>query len=158
MFRFNFVRFSACAALLFGANLIAGGFWLQIGNPIASHDAKAKNAVLVARPWGCHSPEAAKVSGTAEGIVNGQRKTITLDLVALSETASYAVMRQWPSEGAWVVRLTAALPGLTTSALVPIGSDGFDRGNTKFFAGEPPAADLDAMLHTMAAQQVAARR
>jgi len=149
----NISLIAACAAGLFCADLFAGGFWLQLGNPIASHDAKARNAVVIVRPWGCHSPEAAKLSGTAEGMVHGERRTVTLELTPLSETATYAVMRQWPADGAWVLRVTATLPGATTSALIPVTAEGFNRGKTKFFAGEPPAADLDAMLHAKTPEQ-----
>ncbi|HZU24958.1 MAG TPA: hypothetical protein VFA04_05520 [Bryobacteraceae bacterium] len=158
MFRFNNASFiAACAAGLLCADLFAGGFWLQLGDPSANPDAKAKNAVVIVRPFGCISPADAKLTGTAEGMLNGQRRTIALDLVPLSEKATYAVLREWPAEGSWVLRLTASVPGRTTSALVPVTAEGFNRAMVKFFQGDPPRSDLEAMLHTMAAQQLAAK-
>ncbi len=137
---------ASCGFFLFCADLLAGGFWLSLGNPVASHDPKAKNAVLLVKPTGCISPADSTVSGTAEGVVEGKRESVPLQLVRLSEPATWAVVRQWPREGVWVVRLTATYQDRTTSALVPIGSDGFHRESAKFFRGAAPENELMAML------------
>jgi len=159
MLRFtNTTLMAACAAGLFCADLLAGGFFLTLGNPVASHDPKAQGAVLLVRPDGCHNPVGAKVEGTAEGIVGGVRRSVTLDLTPLAAPGTYAVMHQWPAEGTWVLRLTARSDGRTTSALVPVDADGFHRESAKWFPGEAPAGELDAMLHGTASRQVAASR
>ncbi len=159
MFRsMNSFLFVAGAAGLFCADLLAGGFFLTLGNPVASHDLKAKHAVLLVRPDGCQNPVTAKVLGSAEGIVDGQRRSIPLDLVTLSTPGTYAVMRQWPSEGAWVLRLTATFNERTTSALVPVTRDGFDRGQAKWYPHDAPDSDLEAMLRNANVPQVAAKQ
>ncbi len=137
---------ASCGLFLFCADLLAGGFSLNLGNPVASHDPKAKNAILLVRPVGCISPVDTVVSGTAEGVVNGKRESVPLQLVRLAEPATWAVMREWPAEGAWVVRLTARYQDRTTSALVPITADGFHRESAKFYAGTAPDNELVAML------------
>ena len=51
---------------VFGAAVtFAGGFNLEFGNPAANPDAKAKDAAVVVRAVGCHSPEKAVFTGTA---------------------------------------------------------------------------------------------
>lgn len=159
MVRFNnSILIAACAAGLFSADLLAGGFFITLGNPAASHDPKAKNAVLLVRPDGCQNPVGAKVDGMVEGIVAGERRSVPLDLIPLETKGTYAVMRQWPAEGTWVVRITARFGGRTTSALVPVDDDSFHRELAKWYPGEPPAGALDAMLQHSAGSRVAETR
>src|SRR5882672_2063950 len=79
---------------------LAGGFFLTIGNPVAANVPQAKGAVLVVRPDGCHEPAKAKITGAAEGIGNGARRSVPLKLTALPTPGVYAVNREWPAEGA----------------------------------------------------------
>ena len=83
----------------------AGGFYLAVSAPDPA-DARMKGAVLVFRALGCHGPGSG-VSATAEGIVNGKRKSIALKLKPLGND-TYIANRQWPKEGRWVVAATAA--------------------------------------------------
>lgn len=80
--------------------LFAGSLALEIGNPSANPEALAKHAVLVARMTACTSPEKTTVTASAEGIVDGTRKSIPLKIVALSTAGTYAVVREWPAEEA----------------------------------------------------------
>src|SRR3954468_24443124 len=84
--------------------LMAGGFWLELGNPEASPEARKANAVLTVRALGCHDPATARVTATAIGILNGQRKTLPVELVKLSAPGTYAITQQWPKEGKWVIQ------------------------------------------------------
>ena len=159
MFRFNKSTFlTACAAGLFSASLLAGGFFITLGNPAASHDPQAQGAVLLVRPDGCIKPVGAKVEGSAVGVVGGQRRTIALTLVPLAAPGTYAVMHQWPSEGRWVLRFTARIDSLTTSALVPADAEGVHREAAKSYRNTPPADAVDAMLQASAGAQLAARQ
>jgi hypothetical protein len=101
---------------------LAGGFFLTIGNPVAANVPQAKGAVLVVRPDGCHEPAKAQITGTAEGIVNGARRSVPLKLTALPTPGVYAVNREWPAEGVWVVNLTGV-----SSAQQPVLSFRSDR-------------------------------
>ena len=65
----------AGVALAAAGQLMAGGFWLQLGNPEASAEARKANAVVTIKAVGCHDPASAKVTATAVGMVNGERRT-----------------------------------------------------------------------------------
>ena len=66
------------AVLALAGQLFAGGFWLQLGNPEASAEARKVNAVVTIKATGCHDPALAKVTATAIGMVDGQRRSIPL--------------------------------------------------------------------------------
>jgi len=53
---------AALAAVMFTIPALAGGFWITLGNPEASSEAKAMNAVLTLMFTGCGNPAAAKVT------------------------------------------------------------------------------------------------
>ncbi|HVX66386.1 MAG TPA: hypothetical protein VHA11_07285 [Bryobacteraceae bacterium] len=139
------------AMLTLAGQLFAGGFWLQLGNPEASGDGRAKNAVLTVKAVGCHNPEAASVTATAIGGSNGERRSIPLRLERLSEPGLFALTRQWPATGRWVVQLVGRNTvekntEIFTYALVGDGPGGVDRSRAKFSAHAFQDADIDAML------------
>ena len=102
---------------------LAGGFQLSIETPTGAADPQLKDVVLVARTYGCHQPADAKLTATAEGLLNGQRKSMPLELRSIG-SGVYAIKQQWPSEGAWVLTLTGAYNGMTSSVLVELGPNG----------------------------------
>lgn len=87
--------FPVALTLALAAPLFAGGFWIEIGTPSANAEARQNNAVLLARVTGCHDPAKAVVSATAEGIVNGQPRSIALHPVRLTLTGAYAIKHEW---------------------------------------------------------------
>lgn len=95
-----------------------GGFALRVEKPAATSE-----ALLVVRTFGCAHPENARVTGTAEGFVDGQRRSVPLRFERQA-TGVYAVERHWPAEGRWVLAITGAYQGMTSSVLVTPGSDG----------------------------------
>lgn len=137
------------AAIAFAAvmPLLAGGFYLEVGNPSANHDPKAKDALFVVRPTGCHEPEKASLSATAEGKVDGKRQSLPLKLIPLSSPGSYAVPRDFPATGSWVVTVVGvAINGPVTSIAVPVNPKGFDRASIKFVPGKIPSEDIEKMI------------
>lgn len=115
---------ASLGALLLAASssASAGGFQLSVETPSGS-DPQMKDIVLLARTYGCHQPADAKLSATAEGLVNGARKSVALELRSIG-SGVYAIKQQWPSEGTWVVALTGAYNGMTSSVLVELGPNG----------------------------------
>jgi hypothetical protein len=128
---------------------LAGGFFLTIGNPVAANVPQVKGAVLVVRPDGCEQPAKAQITGTAEGIVNGARRSVPLKLTTLPTPGVYAVYREWPAEGVWVVNLTGVYRGATTSAIVPIGPKGFMRESSKFLPRAASEVEIEASLRAL---------
>jgi hypothetical protein len=126
--------------------LLAGGLFVMLGNPDASPEARAHNAVLTLKLAGCHEPEKATITATAIRLADGKRQTIPLKLIALSEAGSYAVTRQWPEKERWVLQFVATDQSRITSTLVAAGPDGIDRHNAKMAMQPPAEADLIALL------------
>src|SRR5258707_11557045 len=94
--------FAVCAI---GAVALASEFTFTIGSPVASQDFQMKAASFVFRTEGCAEPAKAQVGGSAEGLVNGTRKSVALKVVPASKPGVYAVYQTWPAEGEWVVNL-----------------------------------------------------
>lgn len=131
----------------------AGTFFrLEIGNPIAAGtDTKVKDlkkAVLVVRPRLCDDERSVRITGTAEGVVNGARQTVALRLVALSTTGVHAVQQQWPDSGSWILHLTGTCPATraVTSAIVPVAKTGFVREKTQLLPLSATKAQVEAAL------------
>ena len=77
--------------------------WISIEYPVNPYDQTTRDAFLVVHAFHHGTPMAFPVSGTAEGIVNGQRRTITLDFGTTSRTGAYALKKQWPDQGTWTL-------------------------------------------------------
>ena len=144
MFRVGMV---ACAV---AAVAIAEGFTFNIGNPVASQDFRAKTASFVFRTEGCADPAKSQISGTAEGIVKGARRSLALKVLATSKPGVYAVDQNWPAEGAWVVNLKGSCDNANAGALIPIGPRGFIRESSKFFARPATDKEIETSLKAIA--------
>ncbi|MGA8030557.1 MAG: hypothetical protein WB992_25720 [Bryobacteraceae bacterium] len=144
--------FSVATALITATSLIAGGFALQIGKPSSNVEAQSKNAVLVVHGYACHDPEKTTVTATAEGIVNGKRESIPLKLITLSDQSSYALTRQWPADGKWIIALTEANPKFNgqPSVIVKVDGDSVDFASITRLTQAPEKADVEAALNTTA--------
>ena len=145
-------------ATLFALALVASSAWgkdfsLTIGNPVAvalpDGVVKKKNAGMAFRVENCADVANAQVTATAEGIVNGARRSVPLRLVAATTPGAFAVPHDWPLEGAWVVHLTGHCGASTASAIVPFGPNGFLRESSKFFPRAATAAEVEAFLKTL---------
>jgi len=143
MWRLGLVT-SAVAALAAGQT-----FTFTIGSPVASQDGRSKLAAFVFRTEGCADPSKATVDGTAEGLIQGTRKSVALKTVALSTPGVYAVYPTWGADGDWVVNLHGTCAAASAGALIPIGPGGFNRGSSKFFPRPATAQELDAALQTL---------
>jgi hypothetical protein len=140
------MRKTLVVLLALAGQVLAGGFFLQLGNPEASAEARKLGAVVTVKAAGCHDPAAAKVTATAIGVIQGQRRTIPLEVKALSEPGMFAIVGQWPKEGKWVVELAGTNGDLFTNTLVAAGPNGLDRAHAKFEMRKFASADVDAML------------
>jgi hypothetical protein len=134
------------AAVAVSAHLLAGGFWLLSGNPEASGEARAMKAVLTVKAAGCHDPAKATATGTAIGILGGEKREIALKLVPLSEAGMWSLTQQWPAEGNWVLVLTAKVDGMVTSTLVPAGPAGVNRTAAKMAMRQANPQEVEALL------------
>src|SRR5882724_387718 len=136
--------FAFCAI---GAVALASEFTFTIGSPVASQDFQMKSAAFVFRTEGCIEPAKAQVGASAEGLVNGARKSVALKVVgAAAKPGVYAVYQTWPAEGEWVVNLKGSCAGANAGAVIPMGPKGFIRESAKFFPRPANDAEIDASL------------
>lgn len=157
----RFVPLSAIAMLALAPAALAGGFQLSVETPDAAIGAQVKDAVLVVRTFGCHTPADAAITARAEGLINGKRQSVKLELVP-GGTGIYAIRKQWSSEGAWVVTVSGAYNGMTSSLLVELGQNGAVRPGTRVSEGQLKGKyaraerrtftdkEIDATLQTLA--------
>ena len=112
-------------AALVGLGL--GPPWISIEYPVNPLDQSMRGAFLLVHVFHHATPIIYPVEGTAEGIVNGERRTIKLEFTNTSRTGVYGLRRMWPTEGVWTLVITMSRgpegrDGAT--AVVELGSDG----------------------------------
>src|SRR5262245_22807361 len=151
-------------SLLAAISLTAGGFYLSLEKPANADARQAKDAVLLVRPYGCHQPENAAISATAEGFVKGRRETLELKLHPVSKGV-YAIKRQWPAEGVWLVAVRGSYLGVHRSALLELAPDGTVKiekaggnGSQVKLLDELTAADIDTRLRVLAKERLSANQ
>ncbi|MFN8580017.1 MAG: hypothetical protein U0163_03440 [Gemmatimonadaceae bacterium] len=83
-----------------GAEL-AGPPWISIEYPVNPYDQTTKNAFLLVHAFHHGMPTDYPVTGTAEGLVKGERKTVTLEFERTSRPGVFALRKQWASDGVW---------------------------------------------------------
>jgi len=137
---------SACAV---AALVLAEGFTFNIASPVAAQDFHAKGAAFVFRTQGCAEPAKAAISGAAEGIVKGERRSVALKIMMMGKPGVYAVYHEWPAEGDWVVNLKGTCADSIAGAIVPVGPKGFIRESSKFFPRPATDAEIDAALKAL---------
>ncbi|HXG91706.1 MAG TPA: hypothetical protein VNN73_04970 [Blastocatellia bacterium] len=152
-----------CLALLltFAPVALAGGFQLSVETPADKSNPQMKDAALVVRTFGCWQPADAALSATAEGLVNGKRQSLKLQL-APADKGVYTIKQQWPSEGFWVITISGEYNGMASNLLVELGPNGEVHPDTKLVEGSRTgthvrgsnkkwaAADIDSTLKALA--------
>ncbi|HEX5819372.1 MAG TPA: hypothetical protein VFY20_10860 [Gemmatimonadales bacterium] len=103
---------------------IGGPPWLSIELPANPLDPTTKGAFLVVRTYHHDRSVPFPVEGRAEGVVNGQRKSLPLSFDRTAAEGVIALRKSWPSGSPWVLVITG-MPGKgSVTALVSIGADG----------------------------------
>ncbi len=138
------------ALFVLAVPIFAGALTLEVGNPASNPEALTSHAVLVARITACHSPEKTTVQATAEGVVNGLRKSIPLKVISLSTAGTFAITREWPEAGNWAVKMVATNPDYkdyATSVLVPVRNDAAQFSAAKHYFHAPTDAEVSLALN-----------
>jgi len=140
------IVFLPAIALATATAVWAGGLFVLLGNPEANPEARGQKAVLTLKLAGCHEPQKAAVTGVAIGFAGGREQTIPLKLTALETAGTYAVTRQWPEEGRWVLEFVGKDQGRVTTTLVTASPAGVERETAKMEMREPARNEVLAML------------
>ena len=105
---------------------IAGGLfkspaWLSIESPVNPYEPGTRGALLLVHTQVVNgNAQMRELTGSAEGLVNGARRSVALTFDSLARLNTFGVRKQWPSEGTWLLRIT--LRG--TTALVSLDAAG----------------------------------
>ena len=104
---------------------VSGPPWISIEHPVNPYDRTTKDAFLLVHAFHHGTPTNFPVSGTAEGIVKGERKSVSLEFQSTSRPGVFALNKQWSSDGTWtlLVAVTQA-PEDAVYAVVDIGTNG----------------------------------
>ena len=109
----------------------AGPPWIAIEYPANPFDRTSRDAFLTVRTYHHGDLMARTVTGTAEGVVNGKRQSMRLDIRPGSQPGVYAVRWQRPAVGRWVLVISSSTAGVTdATAVVEVSPSGGIAGVT----------------------------
>jgi len=170
MFRSPLRKLALLAGLTiaFATPVVAGPPWISIEYPANPFDPGTRGAFVTVRTYHHGELMSYELTGAAEGIVDGRRQTMPLDIRRLSQTGMYAVRWQKPARGTWMLVITSSQAGsFAATALVTIDSRGAVAGvsvpsntieNGRWVVPRRVAsAEIDAMLKANSAPVVARR-
>ena len=125
----TFALAAAISAVFAAPALAKGPPWISIELPVNPYDRTMQGAFLLVHAFHHQTPIGFPIEGTAEGMVNGERRTVKLEFAETSRDGVYALKRTWATDGVWtlVIRVTqgpADAEGGTATAVVEIGADG----------------------------------
>ena len=121
---FRTIAIAACAVALSAAAPSFGPPWISIETPPNPYDAASRGAFLLVHTFHHGDLVASGVTGTAEGIVAGARRSVPLTFDATSRKGSYALRKQWPADGLWMLVINTGGQAQGVTALVDIDASG----------------------------------
>lgn len=135
----------------------AGPPWISIELPANPLDRTTRGAFLLVHTFHHEQVVANAVTGRAEGIVDGRRRTVELTFDRTSRPGVLALRRSWPTEGQWVLVLTVGGHDNGASAIVSVENDEVRLVRVPTRDGQPtfprPVTrdDIDGALRALAA-------
>ena len=101
-----------------------GGPWISIEAPVNPYDQATRGALMLVHTFHHGTRVDLPLVGKAEGLVEGERKSVSLDLVKSSQVGTRAVRNEWGSKGIWTVVLTASEGQADIQPVSEINTDG----------------------------------
>lgn len=111
---------SLALAVLLPAALAAGPPWITVEYPPNPHDPATRDALVVVRTYHHAAAREATLTARAVGVVDGERRTVALEVASTSTPGTYAVRGRLGPEGAWVVVVDLKRGEGEASALVAL--------------------------------------
>ncbi len=104
---------------------LAGPPWIAIEYPANPFDQATRGGFLTVRTYHHGDLMSKTVTGTAEGVVNGKRQSMALDIRPGSQAGMYVVRWERPAVGRWVLVINSGYQGVTdATAVVEISPTG----------------------------------
>jgi hypothetical protein len=110
-----------------GPAMLVGPPWISIEVPPNPYDPETRGAYLVVNTFHHGDAVSHPLTGTAEGLVNGKRQSLKLNFDKTARPGRFALRKQWPGEGPWVLVIRTGEAGdsdYQATAIVEIGSNG----------------------------------
>ena len=121
----------AALSLVAFSPALAGPPWISIEYPANPYDRTSRDAFLTVRTYHHGEFQSTTVTGRAEGVVNGKRQSMTLDIRPGSQPGMYVVRWQRPAVGRWVLVINSGTAGVSeATAVVEISPTGGVAGVT----------------------------
>jgi hypothetical protein len=80
-------------------------------------------------------PSALRVTAWAEGLVDGRRQTVRLEIERTRENGVYKFARNWPARGRWAIRMDLGDRELPVN-VTALGENGDVRANKTIWEGD----------------------
>jgi hypothetical protein len=115
----------ALAGASVAAEPLLGPPWISIEYPPSPYDRTTRDAYLLVHAFHHGTPAEFPVSGSAEGIVSGERRSVKLAFASTSRPGTFALRKQWSDEGIWTLVISVGGDhDNQATAVVEIGGDG----------------------------------
>lgn len=115
----------AALSLIVAGVAVAGPPWIAVEYPVNPHDPATRDAFMTVRTYHHGDLVGYELTGTAEGLVNGQRRSAQLDIRRLPQAGSYAVRWSKPAQGTWVLVVSSRRDGEhMATAVVTVDNSG----------------------------------
>lgn len=125
--RLRSLTLAALAGAAFTAPALAamGPPWISIELPANPYDETTRDAFLLVHAFHHGTAIGYIVTGTAEGIVNGERRSVRLEFTDTRREGVFALKPTWPKQGTWTLVIKANQgPDDAATAVVDLGADG----------------------------------
>ena len=119
--------FAFALVLSFATPALAGPPWISIELPANPYDRASRGAFLLVHTYHHGNEVGATPSGTAEGVVGGQRRSVPLRFEQTSRTGVFALRNLWGGQGIWTLVIgmkRSDHPKDQVQALVEIAASG----------------------------------
>ncbi|MGH9258403.1 MAG: hypothetical protein ACRD08_00680, partial [Acidimicrobiales bacterium] len=98
----------AAALLVAPPSALAGPPWIGIEIPANPLHESSRGALLLVHAYHHGTAMAFPVTGRAEGLVGGERRTVKLEFSRAAWDGVYALRYDVPAEGVWILVITVA--------------------------------------------------
>lgn len=120
------LRSLALAAVLssLATPAFAGPPWISAEFPSNPHETASRGAFLLVHTYHHGTPTQFRLTGTAEGLVNGRRQSLPLEIVPTSRPGVFAVRFKPQGGGAWVLAFNMGESRDGAGMIVAVGKNG----------------------------------
>ena len=151
------VAFVSALSVVAATVALAGPPWIAIEYPANPLDPNTRGAFCTVRTYHHESLMVYDISGTAEGLVNGKRESVRLDIRRTPQAGVYTVFWKKPAQGQWALVISTSRDGQhMATAMIDVDSQGRiaqvtvpadSRENGRWMAPRKVAAgEIDALL------------